>query len=386
MRILANILLLVAALGTAAFLFSTRKIQSPDLKQPIIPLVTPYVIEPVTLQGSTTLTSWLQPSKQARLHFEVTGQLLKRRIEPGQKVNKGDLLLEIDPSRYQQQVDRNQASLELERITNRQNRDLLKLAEEGVMLQSREVDRLKRLRKTQLVSDSSLEQAKRQLLQKKTDFARLKYTVEMAASREKEAQTRLAMAQLDLAKCRLVAPFSGTIDEISVETGEFVTQGQQVLTLIDLDPLEVRLEVSTEVAKHLALGQSVEVRAGQSALNGHLIAIEQDPDPTTLTHSLTVSVHAQDMMPGQRVEVTLPLGKYRNTLAIPETAILYESGLPYVFRITGDTLEKIQVQASERIRSQRIIEAGLHPGEQIVADNVSAMSPGLKVRLRNQGL
>lgn len=383
MRILANILLLLAALGVAAFLFATRKIQQPDLRQPIIPLVNPYIIKPQTLQGSTTLASRLQPSNRARLRFEVTGQLLKRRIEPGQAVNKGDLLLEIDSSRYQQQVERNQANLELEQITNRQNRDLLKLAEEGVTLQNREVDRLSRLRNKLLVSDSSLEQAKRQLLQKKTDLARLKYTVEMAASREKEAQTRLAMAQLDLEKCRLVAPFSGVIDEISVETGEFVAQGQQVLTLIDLDPLEIQLEVSTEVAKHLTLGQTVEVRARQTTLKGHLIAIEQDPDPSTLTHSLTISVRAQDMIPGQRVDITLPLGKYNNAIAIPETAILYESGLAYVFRITEQELEKIQVQVAERVMSQRIIEAGLHFGEVIVANNVSAMSPGLKVRLRN---
>jgi multidrug efflux pump subunit AcrA (membrane-fusion protein) len=129
----------------------------------------------------------------------------------------------------------------------------------------------------------------------------------------------------------------------------------------------------------LSQGQPVGIEVDGNSLPGKVLAMQLDPDPVTFTHALRIRLPGNGARPGQVAQVRLPLQVLQQVLAVPATAVLYEEGQTFVFRVNSDTLERVEVLLGQRVGEWQEVRRGINQDEQVVARDVAALSDGQKV-------
>jgi multidrug efflux pump subunit AcrA (membrane-fusion protein) len=167
---------------------------------------------------------------------------------------------------------------------------------------------------------------------------------------------------------------------VQVQRGDYVTPNQTVAELIDSSELDLYLEVRGDAAQALALGQAVEITVNGRILDGRVVALQTDPDPVTFTHAVRIRLSGNNARPGQVAEASLPLQPLQQVAAVPSTAVLYDEGRTYVFRVNADNLELVEVQLGPRVDELQVVEQGIHATDRIVIRDVAALSHGQKVQ------
>src|ERR1700688_1616760 len=176
--------------------------------------------------------SVLQAADVSNLSFEIGGQLKAVTLTVGQKVQLGDMLAEIDPRSLQTQVDQASAGVQ-------QAQAQLDNAESDFQ---RKEELLKRGVATQAVFD----QSKAALLSSKAQVD--------------QARRQLELADHNLDRSKLLAPFSGTIARVEVKSFAQVAAAQPIITLYSDDRFEMSFLAPSPTFQSLAVGQVVNVK------------------------------------------------------------------------------------------------------------------------------
>jgi RND family efflux transporter MFP subunit len=371
--------LLLALVAIAILLLVARPEQDPELREAVSPRVQVEAVALHDLQPVATVSGRLEPARKTALHFELSGQIDARPVEPGQAVQQGELLLALASGDFVDALAEAEAQLAQETRNIERDRELLKLSQRNYALQQSDLARLKKLGAESLVSESRLDESRIQLIQLEAEAAQLKASVASASSRMALREAARNRAARNLERTRLPAPFAGTVNAVLVQRGDYVTPNQTVVDLVDSSMLDLYLEVRGDVAHALAPGQEVEVSVNGTRLQGKVTALQVDPDPVTFTHAVRVRVAGDHARPGQVAEATLQLAPLRQVTAVPATAVLYDEGRAYLFRVNADTLELVEVQLGQRVGELQVVEQGISAADRVVTRDVAALSHGQKV-------
>lgn len=378
-----QIYLLLALAGAAILLVVLRPGVTPELQAVVAPRVVVATAGLHDLQPVETVSGRLEPARRAAMHFELSGQVDERRVEPGQAVRAGDLLLALTVGDYQDALADAEAQLEQEERNIRRDRELLGLSRRNYELQKSDLDRLEQLGADSLVSKSRLDEARIKLIQLQADVARLKAGVGSAESRLALKHAARNRAARNLERTRLLAPFDGTVNTVTAQVGDYITPAQTVVDLIDAAELDLYVEVRGEVARSLVQGQAVDVEVDGRVLAGRIVALQIDPEPNTFTHALRVRLAGDAVWPGQVAQVRLPLRPLPQVVAVPATAVLYDDGQTFVFRVEADVLHMQAVSLGSRVGDLQVVRRGVTAADRIVARDVAALSHGQRVRAVN---
>ena len=205
------------------------------------------------LVAAVTASGKIQPKKKVDVSADITGRITRIAVREGDLVQKGQFLLQIDPTIYQANLQRAQAAMsqaEAGAVQARATRDQ----------SSRALQRTKELREQNpnLVSQEQLEQA-----QTASDIAEANLT----ASQHLVEQSRAGLQESrdQLAKTHLVAPMTGRVTRLAVEEGEVAVPGTfsretgLLLTISDLSVIQTKVQVDETDVVRLHLGDSVDV-------------------------------------------------------------------------------------------------------------------------------
>ncbi|HEY3279082.1 MAG TPA: efflux RND transporter periplasmic adaptor subunit [Gemmatimonadales bacterium] len=205
------------------------------------------------LVAAVTASGKIQPKKKVDVSADITGRITRIAVREGDLVQKGQFLLQIDPTIYEANLQRAQAAMssaEAGSVQAKANRDQAQRA----------LGRTKELQQTNpnLISPEQLEQA-----QTAFDIAEANLT----ASTHMVEQTRAALRQArdELAKTHLVAPMAGRVTRLAVEEGEVAVPGTfsretgLLLTVSDLSVIQVKVQVDETDVVRLHLADSVEI-------------------------------------------------------------------------------------------------------------------------------
>jgi RND family efflux transporter MFP subunit len=357
----------------------------PDTQAELQPLALAKVltvdVRQMNIHPVTRITGKLQPARKATLRFEVSGNVTHRNIEPGQQVAKGDVLLQVDDRDFLDAVAEAQALLVQEQDAVRRDGELLALTSAAREIQEREVERLNKLGKESLASQSNYDESVRLLIQQQEEETHLQYSVGSAESRLQIRRSALNKAQRNLQRSRLIAPYASTVNAVYVEEGDYISVGQVALELVQLDTLDLYIEVTGEVANQLELGQEVNITARGQQYSGKIYAIAVDPDPVTHTHALRIRLSATDLYPGQLATTELPGKKLTNVAVIPVSAILQEEGQAYVFAVNkNNRLVRYPVELIARQQDLQVIN-GVSAGIPVVVKDVAVLADGQEVQV-----
>lgn len=377
--------ILLATILVVALLIATRPEAKSDMKSPAVTRVEVVRVAVEDLQPRVELTGVLRPRQVASLRFEVSGKLALRAVEPGERVSAGDLLLQLDDADYRDEVVEAESQLAETRAALEQDRALLKLARDNRDLAQREYQRLEKLGKDSLASVSTRESSRQQLNSLQSEVARLSFSVESNQARLARLEAALNRARRNQARARLLAPFDGQVNRVLAEVGDYLQGNSMVLELIDTHSLELRLEVSGDVAAALALGQRITVDVDGKRVEGELIALQYDPDPQTHTHPIRIRIPGEGLLPGQLGQVGLPLRSRNQALVVPASALLREEGGQYLFLVNDSRLRRQRVVPGIRQGERQVIRQGVAAGDLVVARDVEVLSDALAVQVEDRG-
>ncbi|WP_316367662.1 efflux RND transporter periplasmic adaptor subunit [Candidatus Thiodiazotropha sp. CDECU1] len=384
-RFLLTLAILMTAVIVVVLLFVTRPEANVEMKQPGITRVEVAEVLQRDLLPKVTFTGVLRPRQVASLRFEVAGELTAREVEPGESVSEGDLLLGLANEDYRDALSESESQLTETRATQERDAALLKLARENRRLAEREYQRLEKLGKGSLASVSTRESARQQLINLQSEEARLVFSQQSSRARLARQEAANNRARRNLERTHLLAPFSGRVNRVMVEVGDYLQGNSPVLELIDAAALELEVAVSGDVAAALTLGQQLTVNVDDREVAGVLVALQIDPDSQTHTHPLRIRVPGQGLLPGQLGRVDLPLRPRRDALVVPASAVMREEGKHYVFLVRANRLVRRQVVPGIRQGDWRLLLQGVEPGDRLVARDVEVLSHDIEVQVEPGG-
>lgn len=221
-----------------------------------------------------------------------------------------------------------------------------------------------------------------------------------AASRTRSgleaADVRLRRARLDLARTRLAAPFAGRVASLKVVPGQWVRQGDELMTIVDLDPIRVQVQVLESEIAHLTPGRTADVSFAafpDERFTGRIETINPIVESGTRTARATVLVPNPGgrILPGMYARVSLEARRYPDRVLVPRTAVLERDRrtMLFVYDPAGsDGLAKwryvttgLQNDSLVEILSQNVETDSVKPGETVLTEGHYTLIHDARVRL-----
>jgi HlyD family secretion protein len=205
------------------------------------------------LVARVSATGYLEPKRSVDISADVSGRIVELKVEEGDAVTEGDLLLVIDPARFEAAVQRAEAGLAESAARETQARGNYQQAQ-------RDWGRIRDLksRLPEMVTETEFEISRTTAEVQKALWESGTHSVEMARASLKETQDNLA-------KTVIRAPMSGRVTRLNVEKGETAivgtmnNPGSLLITVADLSVMEAVIEVDETDVPEIAIGDSVSV-------------------------------------------------------------------------------------------------------------------------------
>ena len=309
----------------------------------------PVVIEaePVRvaeLLDAVTAVGTLRSAESVVLKSEIPGRIARVMFADGSQVAKGDALIVFDASVQQALV--NQARAE---------RDLA----------AAKLKRTEELFQKKFLSAAALDDAKA--------------TEEIAAA-------KLALAQANLDKMTIRAPFAGQIGIRQVSVGDYLKEGVELVNLEDLSSMKADFRVPEQISGRLAVGQTVQLQSDAFAgANFPAKVVAIDPAVDASGRSLLLRAELRDvsrrLKPGMFVRVRLVLESRPNAIVIPEEALVTAQNRLTVFKVVEG--KAVATPVVTGLRSQLDQRAVVEVIKGLAPDDVVVTAGQIKIRGNN---
>ncbi|MBI4327907.1 MAG: efflux RND transporter periplasmic adaptor subunit [Chloroflexi bacterium] len=319
----------------------------------------------------------------AVLSVKVPGRIQTMTVDLGSAVQKGDLIAQVEPRDYELRLRQAEAALAQARarlgLPLDGTDDRIELEKTSTVKQAQALldearknrDRILTLSDEGILSQSELETATAEY-----EVALNRCQDALEESRNRQALLAQRRAELEIARQQLAdtavhAPFAGTIQERRASLGEYVTAGFPVVTLVRMDPLRLRLEVSERDATSIRAAQKVRlhVEGDTNTYTGEIKRLS----PTINEQNRILLVEADvpnngALRPGAFVRAEIITDENRKAVTVPAGAVVTFAGIEKVFLVqNGKALEK-PVAIGRRMAGGLEVLTGVKAGDWVVVD------------------
>ncbi|KTF18653.1 efflux RND transporter periplasmic adaptor subunit [Pseudoalteromonas sp. 10-33] len=356
-----------------------------DKKQALVNIAQ---VEQGNIADSIMASGNLVFNTQVQLRSEVTGRVDKVFVEEGQSVKQGDILMRLDTTAFESEVNRNQAVLRATEIEIKHSQTRLANLE-------RQLKRQKELYDVGLGNQESFEN-----IESARDLAKI--DIESRKESYNQAQASLQIAQDRLSKSVFRAPMSGLLASVNIKEGETVIAGTTNIIGSDLmlvaDPSAILAELrvdETDIAS-IKLNQQADIYAAaypNKPFSGKVINIgtsaKNQPGSQGLSFRVKVLLDPTDrqLYAGMSCRAEIATSIAENGLKLPIEAIQKEEGKTFVWRLnSNNTVSKVIVSVGISSDIEQAITEGLSKGDNVVigpARPISKLQEGDVVSLKN---
>lgn len=358
------------------------------------PLLSGYSISSMPLVQTVVATGRVVTVSRTQVGSEITGVVLRRLVQEGDRVTRGDLLLVLRSDELTAQVRQAEAALnELMSSTRPQASVDLANAQVQLAQASRELQRRRILAKDSVISKEELEQSEKaeSLARNNVESARLK-ALALAPGKAEEIvlRERLVALQAQLAKTQVRSEVTGIVLTRNVEPGDLVQPGMTLFTIALDGNTEIRVPLDERNLPRLALQQNASViadaypdRPFPAQIN--FIAPSIDPERGTVEVRLTVDPVPDFLRQDMTVSVNIETDKRAHARVIPNDALGNVQGNKAIVLLLRDgKIHRQTVTLGLRGLAMSEVVSGLQDGEQVLADAVSPLKDGTRARLTLQ--
>jgi len=298
---------------------------------------------------------------------QVNGQIARVHFTEGSDVEKGALLISIDPEPFQATLSQYEATLA----------------------------------KDQAQARFAIEQAKRYegLLKDgivtRDQYDMLKTNAESLAATVVADRAAIKNARIQLGYCSIRSPISGRTGTIALHTGNLVKANDlAIVTVNQLSPIYVTLSLPekrlTEIKRAMAAGQlkieAVVPNEPGGTEVGTISFLDNAVNPATGTIKLkgVFANKSRKLWPGQYTDVVITLASRQNAVDIPTQAIQTSQQGEFVYVVKQDKTVELRPVTSAAAGEEAVIEKGLAVGETVVVDGQLRLTPGAVVEAKEK--
>jgi membrane fusion protein (multidrug efflux system) len=323
--------------------------------QPPPTAVTTVVAQRETWPSTLTVIGTAAAIQGVTVAADLPGTVDKIHFESGQWVHEGDVLVELDTRQERAQLANIEAQRDLARINYGRVQELVK---QGVI-------------------------------------ARSEY--DNATAQQKATEAQVGEIRATIARKTIRAPFSGVLGIRQANLGQYLAAGQAIVSLQSLNPIYVNFGVPQGETPKVALGRTLRITNDDLpgvAFSGRITALDSVVNEQTrnIQVQATLANPGGKLRPGMFVQVELPVGKSREVVPLPASAINYAPYGDSVFVVAdmqdpkGHTYRGVrqQVVKIEGSRGDQVaITSGLNPGDEVVSSGVFRLRNGAPVQVNN---
>ena len=295
------------------------------------------------IRDQVSAVASLRAANAVELTVEVSGRVVALNLEPGKRVQTGEVLLQLD---------------------DRQARADMAVIEAQLADARRQYDRAQSLRANNSVSQSQVDV--------------LRTAVDVAQAQREAAKVRLESHRIE-------APFEGVVGLSDISTGAYLQAGTGITTLDSSDQLELSFAIPERFVAQVQLGQSVLARSPafpNQVFEGHLIELATRISELNRTLAVRALIDNTDgrLRPGQFMSASLILQE-RKGLVLPEQAVMVRGDEKYVFVAEDGVARRVSVQIGNRMPGLVEVTRGLSTEDEVVVTGQDRLSSGNRIRV-----
>lgn len=391
------ILFLLLAAGCSRRGEVTKAVSAPGQADPVEVRVA--AAETRRASREIAVTGTLLPDETVQVSAEVAGRVAAIHADFGQRVRKGDVLVELDKRELELQLARARAALAqaLARIGLDPRREevvpettpairqaqaayedakaryesALKLVKTGDIAEQRFIE----IEKAYQAREAALEAARHEL------------RVQLAAIEALRAEVRLAEKRLADATVR--APFDGAVAARLVAPGQYLRENTPMLTLVKTHPLRLRVEIPENAASQVRVGSTLQFSTDAAPGETFEATVrELNPALEARSRSLTAEARLRSndprLKPGMFVQVRLKLAEDASVVVVPKQALYQVAGLTKVFTLHDGCAREHRITPGIELGGWVEVPASeVRPGDMVVLSNQASLIDGAPVRIQS---
>ena len=366
------------------------------------------------LENGTLVSGKLEAESSANVVPKVPGKVARVHVDVGSRVSAGQVLVTLENKDLADRVTQAEAGVAQAEAALAQAQAKVTQAQEVIQAdqsslasaQARfEVAEANYRRGQQLLAAGAMSQADFERYE--LDYKNAKDSVNQAASKLQVDQAGIQVAQagvqqaqagLDAARAQLAlarqayedsfirAPFTGVVTARNVNPGEMAAT-TPVVTLVNLDRVEVKAMVGEGVINQLKQGQKVQVKVSavsEQPFEGVITSISPAADPTTKAFPIKVEIANPKniLKPGMFAEVQLPAANQKELL-VPREAVVKEGEKNFVWVVQDGRVSRREIQVGESDGKNMVVTSGLSEGEEVVTAGQESLQEGAPVTVKN---
>lgn len=403
-RFVLSVALIIALLAggvmVAGWLHATKPPAERSTAPPLPPLVRARTVEREDVPEFFVGYGTARADADAVLAAEVPGVVVA--VAPGLKdgahVEAGQLLVGIDDRRYRQQSARAEAvaadvktNIEQLEVEKANIARLADIAEQEVELNRTEVQRLGALYEQEQAASKEYDFARLALQQSRRQYLAYRNQIDLIAPRraalEATYAARLAdveLARLDVERCSITAPFTGEVVAVSVDVGDYLLIGKEIVRVLSTRLVEVPVELPASVRPRVKVGAQCRLEADTMPGNvwdGVVARIAPLADAQSRTFAVYIEVdndtQETPLVPGHFLTARVEGPVWPQVVAVPRGAIVDD----HVYVVNDDVVHLRKIYITRVIGEQAIVEGELQPGDRLVLTNLDVLADGAAVRV-----
>jgi HlyD family secretion protein len=312
--------------------------------------VTTDVIKARDLEAIVSASGKIQPKRLVNISADTPGRVVNLAVNEGDRIHKGQFLLQIDPKSLSTRVDSGNASLQANIQTLETMRQSIETARAQLVQAQQTLARQQDLWKQQLTTREALEKADNDVKVAQSSLQEREKTVKPQESRIAQERAALESARYDLSKVRIESPIDGIVTRRNIQEGETAVIGTMnnagtvLLTLADMSIIQAEVEVDETNIPNVQLGQKAKITIDaipDKSFKGHVSEIGNSPiqaaagSTATQATNFKVVVILDEIVPDVRpgftatADITTAVRKEVVSVPIPAVAVrelVYDAG------------------------------------------------------------
>ena len=307
-------------------------------------------VQAITIVDDVQAVGSLRSNQGVMLRPEVSGRIVKLGFADGQRVRRGQLLVQLDDTLQQAQLKQSEAQASIARTNLQRSRELLG---QGFVSQS---------------------------------------AVDQNAAALEVAESQVALSRAQVARLKVMAPFDSTAGIRVVDVGDYLKDGADIVNLEDLSSLKVQFALPERVVDRLRVGQAVDVVVdafpGRS-FKGRVQAIDSQVDANGRALQVVAQVVNTGALlkPGMFARPRVVFAVREGAVVVPEEALVPVGGKQLIFKVAEGAdgkkvAQRIDAQLGLRLPGRVEVLTGLKPGDTVVTAGHARLLRGNDVPVR----
>ncbi|MCY3593847.1 MAG: efflux RND transporter periplasmic adaptor subunit [Bacteroidetes bacterium] len=340
-------------------------------------------------------TGHLAPWRESKISAEVSGLILERPVEEGQRVQAGQVLMRLNDRELKIRLAAAEAALLRARadyavqISNAgevEAADTTKLAEARVRLKAAE-----EAFAAGSITQTELDNVRRHFEAMDVLAGNQREAVTAVYTNLTQQEQEVEQARLQLERTQVIAPFNGRVADLQVEEGQHVGMGTHLLTLLQDDRMKVSVDVLEGDLVHVTPGVTANVVVpsySDEVFQGYVHAVNPSVDPKTGSGRITVALRNPGgrLVSGLYADVALETNRLQDRMVAPSEAVIVRQGREVVFLVRGGRSYWMYVIVGERSGNFTEIIGGdppsvVEPGDSLVVQGNYALAHDVPVEV-----